>query len=114
MPRLLGWRATGRGAVRRGTALESGFIEGTVPEGTRAFDAWAYRVTARLAGRVHVVVYPDSVVVTEELIRLGKAFEVACAPAATHAWPQRPDCALYFMRRRPRHVQLVHGGMAVP
>lgn len=63
MVRLLSRRATGRGVVRRGTALESGFVEGTLPEGARAFDAWAYRVTARFAGRVRVVVYPDSVAV---------------------------------------------------
>lgn len=61
--RLLRRRARGKGVVRRGTALESGFVEGTVSEGTRAFDAWAYRVTARFAGRVRVVVYPDRVAV---------------------------------------------------
>ncbi len=61
--RLLRRRAKGTGVVRRGTALESGFVEGAASEGARAFDAWAYRVTARFAGRVRVVVYPDRVAV---------------------------------------------------
>lgn len=50
-----------------------------------------------------VVPFQTTVALTEELTRLGKDFEVAFAPAATHAWSQRPDYALYFMRRLVAH-----------
>lgn len=50
-----------------------------------------------------VVPFQTSVALAEELTRLGKDFEVAFAPAATHAWSQRPDYALYLMRRLVGH-----------
>ena len=52
-----------------------------------------------------VVPFQTTVALTEELTRWGKDFEVAFAPAATHAWSQRPDYALYFMRRLVAHFE---------
>lgn len=97
--RLLWRRASTSGVVRRGTAVESGFIEGTVPVGARVFDAWAYRVTARFAGRVRVVVYPDRVAVAgprvpRALYRLwvwAQGLLLALVPAALAAAAVRLD-----------------------
>lgn len=50
-----------------------------------------------------VVPFQTSVALAEELMRLGKDFEVAFAPAATHAWSSRPDYALFLMRRLVGH-----------
>jgi hypothetical protein len=61
--RLFSRRATGRAVVRLATAVESGFVGGTVPEGARVFDGWAYRVGARFAGRIRIAVYEDRVAV---------------------------------------------------
>jgi hypothetical protein len=61
--RLFTRRASGRASVRKATDLESGLLGGTLPDGARAFDAWAYRVAARFAGRIRIVVYPDRVAV---------------------------------------------------
>jgi len=52
-----------------------------------------------------VVPFQTSMVLAEELMRLGKDFEVALAPAATHAWSQRSDYALYLMRRLVGHFE---------
>jgi hypothetical protein len=56
-------RAADRAIVRRATAVESGLVEGSIPEGARIFDGWAYRVGARFAGRVRIAVYEDRVAV---------------------------------------------------
>lgn len=61
--RLFSRRAADRATVRKGTAVESGLVSGTVPVGARVFDGWAYRVGARFAGRVRIAVYNDSVAV---------------------------------------------------
>jgi hypothetical protein len=61
--RLFSRRAAGQALVRQATAVESGLIGGTIPEGARVFDGWAYRVTARFAGRVRIAVYEDRVAV---------------------------------------------------
>lgn len=64
----LGWMATGvlrlflrrsteRAITREASALESALVGATIPQGVRAFDAWSYRVGARFAGRVRVVVW---------------------------------------------------------
>jgi dipeptidyl-peptidase 4 len=50
-----------------------------------------------------VVPFQTSVVLAEELIRLGKDFDFAFAPAATHAWASRPQDALYLMRKIVDH-----------
>lgn len=50
-----------------------------------------------------VVPFQTTVALAEELIRLGKDFEIAFAPAATHAWSQREDYALFLMRRLVGH-----------
>jgi hypothetical protein len=61
--RLFSRPAPDRATVRRGTALESGLVSGTVPEGAWVFDGWSYRVGARFAGRVRIAVYEDRVAV---------------------------------------------------
>lgn len=61
--RLFSRRASGSAVVREATAMESGLVSGTVPEGARVFDGWSYRVGARFAGRVRIAVYDDSVAV---------------------------------------------------
>jgi hypothetical protein len=64
LARLFSRRASGRAVLRPATALESGLVGGVVLEGARAFDGWAYRVGARFAGRVRIVVYDDRVAVS--------------------------------------------------
>jgi hypothetical protein len=61
--RLFSRRASGRAAVRKATAVESGLVSGTVPEGAQVFDGWAFRVGARFAGRIRIAVYDDRVAV---------------------------------------------------
>jgi hypothetical protein len=61
--RLFSRRASGKAVFRKGTAIESGLVSGTVPEGARVFDGWSYRVGARFAGRVRIAVYEDRVAV---------------------------------------------------
>jgi hypothetical protein len=61
--RLFSRRASSRAIVRKATAIESGLVGGTVPEGARVFDGWSYRVGARFAGRVRIAVYDDRVAV---------------------------------------------------
>jgi hypothetical protein len=61
--RLFSRPASNRAVVREATAIESALVGGTVPEGARVFDGWAYRVGARFAGRVRVAVYHDRVAV---------------------------------------------------
>ena len=61
--RLFSRRASGRAILRTATDIESGLVGGTVPEGAGVFDGWAYRVTARFAGRARIAVYDDRVAV---------------------------------------------------
>lgn len=61
--RLFSRRASSRATVRLATAVESGLVSGRIPPGARVFDAWAYRVGARFAGRVRIAVYDDTVAV---------------------------------------------------
>jgi hypothetical protein len=61
--RLFSRHASGRAIVRKATAMESGLVSGTVPEGARVFDGWSYRVGARFAGRIRIAVYDDRVAV---------------------------------------------------
>jgi hypothetical protein len=61
--RLFSRPASGKAIVREATVVESALVGGTVPEGARVFDGWAYRVGARFAGRVRVAVYGDRVAV---------------------------------------------------
>lgn len=61
--RMLHRPAEGNATVRNSTPLETGLV-GAVPEsGERAFDGFSYRVTARYAGRVRVVVREDSITI---------------------------------------------------
>jgi len=61
--RLFTRRATMRATLRRASPVESGLFAKTVPARAEVFDAWAYRMGARFAGRVRLTVYGDTVVV---------------------------------------------------
>lgn len=50
-----------------------------------------------------VVPFATSVALAEEFMRLGKTFDFAFAPAATHGWTQRPYYATYLMNRLVDH-----------
>ncbi len=50
-----------------------------------------------------VVPFSSSVALAEEFMRLGKDFDFAFAPAATHGWTQRPYYATYLLRRLVSH-----------
>jgi len=54
--RMFARRAAAPATLREATAFESAAVEGTIPDGATAYDGYAYRVPARLAGRVRVVV----------------------------------------------------------
>jgi len=61
--RLVGRRADLRAIERAATALESALVGAMMPEGAVAYDAWSYRVGARFAGRVRIVVHGGRVAV---------------------------------------------------
>jgi dipeptidyl-peptidase-4 len=46
-----------------------------------------------------VVPFRTTMALAERLMLLGKDFDVATAPAATHAWTAREHYALYFYRK---------------
>jgi dipeptidyl-peptidase-4 len=50
-----------------------------------------------------VVPFATSVALAEEFMRLGKTFDFAFAPAATHGWTQRPYYATYLLKRLVDH-----------
>lgn len=50
-----------------------------------------------------VVPFATSVALAEEFMKLGKDFDFAFAPAATHGWTQRPYYATYLLRRLVQH-----------
>ncbi|MDQ8162031.1 MAG: M28 family peptidase [Gemmatimonadota bacterium] len=50
-----------------------------------------------------VVPFSSAVALAEEFMRLGKDFDFAVAPAATHAWTQRPYYAAYLWRKLVDH-----------
>jgi hypothetical protein len=53
---MFGRRAVAPAALRDGTAFESAAASATAPVGVAAFDGFSYRVPARFAGRVRVMV----------------------------------------------------------
>jgi len=55
--RLFGRRSDVRALEREATALESALVGAILPEGAVAYDAWSFRVGARFAGRVRIVVH---------------------------------------------------------
>jgi hypothetical protein len=61
--RMLGTPAIGTATVRPSTPVETGLVSAEPASGERAFDGWSYRVTARYAGRVRVVVTDDAITV---------------------------------------------------
>lgn len=50
-----------------------------------------------------VVPFQTTVQLAEELMRQGKDFDVAFAPAATHGWTQRPHYARYLLQKLVDH-----------
>jgi hypothetical protein len=62
--RMFGRSAEAPATLREATGFESAAVEADAPIGARAFDAFSYRVPARLAGRSRIVVANDSVSVT--------------------------------------------------
>jgi dipeptidyl-peptidase-4 len=50
-----------------------------------------------------VVPFATSIALAEEFMRLGKDFDFAFAPAATHGWTQRPYYARYLLTRLVDH-----------
>ena len=50
-----------------------------------------------------VVPFKTVVALAEQLIKLGKDFDFAFAPAATHGWTQREDYARYLLRKLLQH-----------
>ncbi len=59
-----------------------------------------------------VVPFKTSVALAEELMRLGKDFDFAFAPAATHGWTQRPYVATYLLRKLVDHFDRYLGPQA--
>lgn len=60
-----------------------------------------------------VVPFKTTVDLAEALIRAGKDFDVAFAPAATHGWTQRPYYARYLLQKLVDHFDR-HLGAAAP
>ncbi len=50
-----------------------------------------------------VVPFSSAVALAEEFMRLGKDFDFAFAPAATHGWTQRPYYATYLLNKLVAH-----------
>lgn len=59
-----------------------------------------------------VVPFQTTVALAEELMKQGKDFDVAFAPAATHGWTQRPYYARYLLQRLVDHFNRYLGGGA--
>lgn len=57
-----------------------------------------------------VVPFKTTVALVEELMRLGKDFDVAFAPAATHGWTQREHYARYLFGKLVGHFERYLGG----
>lgn len=74
--RMFGRRASAPAVLREATAFESASVAGIAPAGASAFDGFAYRVPARLAGRVRIVVAGGRVSVAGPRV----------APALYEAW----------------------------
>ena len=62
--RMFGRSAEAPATIREATAFESAAVDAGAPAGAKSFDAFSYRVPARLAGRSRVVVLGDRVSVT--------------------------------------------------
>jgi len=57
-----------------------------------------------------VVPFSSAVALAEEFMRLGKDFDFAFAPAATHGWTQRPYYATYLLNKLVGHFDRFLGG----
>jgi hypothetical protein len=88
--RMFGRVADAPATIREATAFESAAVGAGVPTGAKAFDAFSYRVPARLAGRSRVMVVGDRVSVTGPRVPSGlyqswiwiQALLLALAPVA--------------------------------
>ena len=61
--RLFTRRASTRATLRRASPVESGLFVRAVPGEVQVFDAWAFRMGARFAGRTRLTIYEDRVAV---------------------------------------------------
>lgn len=61
--RMFSRKADPPGVIRQATAFESGIADAAPPADAEAFDAFSYRVSARFAGRVRIVLYPERIAV---------------------------------------------------
>ena len=61
--RMLGRTTTGTATIRPSAPIETGLVGATPGTGERVFDGFSYRLTARYAGRVRVVVRDETVTV---------------------------------------------------
>jgi dipeptidyl-peptidase-4 len=52
-----------------------------------------------------IVLFKDSVVLSEKLMRLGKDFEFVVIPNATHYWSRRDYAAVYALRQLVSHFK---------
>ncbi len=52
-----------------------------------------------------VVPFRTTMQLAERLMLLGKDFDLATAPAATHAWSSREHYAVYFFRKIVQHFE---------
>lgn len=97
--RMFGRRAEAPATLREATAFESAAVGGVAPNGALALDGYAYRVPARLAGRMRVVVDHGTVSVAGPRVNSGlyqvwiwvQALILALAPAALVAAAVRLD-----------------------
>lgn len=61
--RLFTRQASTKATLRRASPVESGLFVKTAPKEVQVFDAWAFRMGARFAGRSRLTVYEDRVAV---------------------------------------------------
>lgn len=61
-----------------------------------------------------VVPFRTTLALAERLMLLGKDFDLATAPAATHAWSSREHYAVYFYRKIVQHFERYLGSQARP
>jgi dipeptidyl-peptidase 4 len=90
--------------ARRPQSHPSSFVQGRV-----FADAAAMRDPLLIIHGMEddVVPFQTSVVLFDELLRLGKPVDLAFAPAATHGWSQRPMYARYLFGRLIDHFDRV-------
>jgi dipeptidyl-peptidase 4 len=87
-----------------------------------AFERGAAQYAGSLQGHLlmihgmqdNVVPFKTTVALAEELMRQGKDFDVAFAPAATHRWPGEPHYARYLLGKLVAHFDRYIGPGSSP